>query len=196
MLLQTVTWTILLSVVLHGISAPPLAARYGASIAKAGNSRRRHRQVSLGSGCRTLRDAVTSEASRHAKRHELPLVSRRQACCLLGQSQPNRPVRRLHPSREARPDAGVARMNGPLPRCQPPIAGMRDRRSPHHFRHVSHGLDALGDQPGDACGSKVGDSVASNGEEGRRITFGRLSDLQTPSAASSRPDRIAFTNAW
>ena len=36
MLLQTVTWTILLSVVLHGISAPPLAARYGASIAKAG----------------------------------------------------------------------------------------------------------------------------------------------------------------
>ena len=37
MLLQTVTWTILLSVVLHGISAPPLAARYGASIAKAGD---------------------------------------------------------------------------------------------------------------------------------------------------------------
>ena len=36
MLLQTVTWTILLSVLLHGISAPPLAARYGASIAKAG----------------------------------------------------------------------------------------------------------------------------------------------------------------
>ena len=28
-LLQTVTWTILLSVVLHGISASPLAARYG-----------------------------------------------------------------------------------------------------------------------------------------------------------------------
>jgi NhaP-type Na+/H+ or K+/H+ antiporter len=37
MLLQTVTWTILLSVVLHGISASPLAARYGASIAKAGD---------------------------------------------------------------------------------------------------------------------------------------------------------------
>lgn len=37
MLLETVTWTILLSVVLHGISASPLAARYGASIAKAGN---------------------------------------------------------------------------------------------------------------------------------------------------------------
>jgi NhaP-type Na+/H+ or K+/H+ antiporter len=36
MLLETITWTILLSVVLHGISAPPLAARYGASIAKAG----------------------------------------------------------------------------------------------------------------------------------------------------------------
>ena len=36
MLVQTVTWTILLSVVLHGISAPPLAARYGASIGKAG----------------------------------------------------------------------------------------------------------------------------------------------------------------
>jgi NhaP-type Na+/H+ or K+/H+ antiporter len=37
MLVQTATWTILLSVVLHGISAPPLAARYGASIAKAGS---------------------------------------------------------------------------------------------------------------------------------------------------------------
>jgi NhaP-type Na+/H+ or K+/H+ antiporter len=36
MLLETVTWTILLSVVLHGISASPLAARYGASIAEAG----------------------------------------------------------------------------------------------------------------------------------------------------------------
>ena len=36
-LLQTVTWTILLSVILHGMSASPLAARYGASIAKAGD---------------------------------------------------------------------------------------------------------------------------------------------------------------
>jgi NhaP-type Na+/H+ or K+/H+ antiporter len=36
MLVQTATWTILLSVVLHGVSASPLAARYGASIAKAG----------------------------------------------------------------------------------------------------------------------------------------------------------------
>jgi NhaP-type Na+/H+ or K+/H+ antiporter len=35
-LVETATWTILLSVVLHGISASPLAARYGASIAKAG----------------------------------------------------------------------------------------------------------------------------------------------------------------
>jgi NhaP-type Na+/H+ or K+/H+ antiporter len=37
MLLQTVTWTILLSVLLHGISASPVAARYGASIAEAGD---------------------------------------------------------------------------------------------------------------------------------------------------------------
>jgi NhaP-type Na+/H+ or K+/H+ antiporter len=36
MLLETATWTILFSVVLHGVSASPLAARYGASIAKAG----------------------------------------------------------------------------------------------------------------------------------------------------------------
>jgi len=36
MLVQTATWTILLSVVLHGVSATPLAARYGASIAEAG----------------------------------------------------------------------------------------------------------------------------------------------------------------
>jgi NhaP-type Na+/H+ or K+/H+ antiporter len=35
MLVETITWTILLSVALHGISASPLAARYGASIAKA-----------------------------------------------------------------------------------------------------------------------------------------------------------------
>ncbi len=37
MLAQTATWTILLSVVLHGITASPLAAIYGASIARAGN---------------------------------------------------------------------------------------------------------------------------------------------------------------
>jgi sodium/hydrogen antiporter len=37
MLLDTIAWTILLSVVLHGLSAPPLAARYGASIAHAGD---------------------------------------------------------------------------------------------------------------------------------------------------------------
>lgn len=35
LLLQTITWTILLSVLLHGISASPLAARYGAAIAAA-----------------------------------------------------------------------------------------------------------------------------------------------------------------
>jgi sodium/hydrogen antiporter len=37
MLVQTITWTILLSVVLHGISAPPLTTRYGAAIGKAGD---------------------------------------------------------------------------------------------------------------------------------------------------------------
>jgi NhaP-type Na+/H+ or K+/H+ antiporter len=36
MLLQTVTWTVLLSVVLHGISAAPLATRYGGYVAKLG----------------------------------------------------------------------------------------------------------------------------------------------------------------
>jgi sodium/hydrogen antiporter len=36
-LVATATWTILLSVVLHGISASPLAARYGASIGRAGD---------------------------------------------------------------------------------------------------------------------------------------------------------------
>jgi NhaP-type Na+/H+ or K+/H+ antiporter len=36
LLVQTATWTILLSVLLHGVSASPLAARYGALIAKAG----------------------------------------------------------------------------------------------------------------------------------------------------------------
>jgi NhaP-type Na+/H+ or K+/H+ antiporter len=37
MLVQTITWTILLSVVLHGMSAPSLATRYGAAIGKAGD---------------------------------------------------------------------------------------------------------------------------------------------------------------
>jgi len=36
-LVQTATWTILLSVLLHGVTASPLAARYGAAIAKAGD---------------------------------------------------------------------------------------------------------------------------------------------------------------
>ena len=35
--MRTATWTVLLSVVLHGLSASPLAARYGASMAKAGD---------------------------------------------------------------------------------------------------------------------------------------------------------------
>ncbi len=37
-LIEAATWTILLSVVLHGISASPLAARYGTLIAKAGDT--------------------------------------------------------------------------------------------------------------------------------------------------------------
>jgi sodium/hydrogen antiporter len=37
MLVEAATWTILLSVVLHGITASPLAARYGALITKAGD---------------------------------------------------------------------------------------------------------------------------------------------------------------
>jgi NhaP-type Na+/H+ or K+/H+ antiporter len=37
MLLQTVTWTVLLSVVLHGISASPLVARYGSYVASLGD---------------------------------------------------------------------------------------------------------------------------------------------------------------
>ncbi len=36
-LVQTATWTILISVVLHGVSASPLAARYGDLIARAGS---------------------------------------------------------------------------------------------------------------------------------------------------------------
>ncbi len=37
LLLQTATWTILLSVVLHGISASPLVARYGSYVASLGD---------------------------------------------------------------------------------------------------------------------------------------------------------------
>lgn len=38
MLIQTATWTIALSVLLHGITASPLATRYGAAIAKLGDA--------------------------------------------------------------------------------------------------------------------------------------------------------------
>ncbi len=38
LLVQTATWTILFSVVLHGLSAAPLAARYGAAIGRAGKA--------------------------------------------------------------------------------------------------------------------------------------------------------------
>ena len=65
MLLQTVTWTILLSVVLHGISASPLAARYGASISKAGDIPEKAPQVSLRSGSGNLRDATAAKSSTH-----------------------------------------------------------------------------------------------------------------------------------
>ena len=37
MLVQTITWTILLSVVLHGMSAAPLANSYGTSIGTSGH---------------------------------------------------------------------------------------------------------------------------------------------------------------
>jgi NhaP-type Na+/H+ or K+/H+ antiporter len=37
-LVETATWTILLSVLLHGLSASPLASRYGAAIARAGGA--------------------------------------------------------------------------------------------------------------------------------------------------------------
>ncbi len=36
-LVETATWTILFSVLLHGVSATPLARRYGAAIAAAGD---------------------------------------------------------------------------------------------------------------------------------------------------------------
>ena len=75
MLLQTVTWTILLSVLLHGISAPPLAARYGASIAKAGDIPEKAPAVSLGSGSTTSPDVITANRSGSDKRPEFSLVS-------------------------------------------------------------------------------------------------------------------------
>ena len=63
MLLQTVTWTILLSVVLHGISASPLAARYGASIAAAGDIPEKQPSREPPSGSTTLPDATARTRS-------------------------------------------------------------------------------------------------------------------------------------
>jgi sodium/hydrogen antiporter len=67
LLLQTITWTILLSVVLHGISAVPLAARYGAAIATAGDmpEKQPSREPSI-----RLRDLAGRH--RHARPADLP----------------------------------------------------------------------------------------------------------------------------
>ena len=79
LLAQTATWTVLLSVVLHGLSASPLAARYGASMA-----RRAHPGAvpagEPGSACATWRAAIASRAAgprRVMSRHSpgLPLLA-------------------------------------------------------------------------------------------------------------------------
>jgi sodium/hydrogen antiporter len=65
LLVQTATWTILLSVILHGITASPLAARYGASIKKAGNI---PEKAPAGEPQIRLRDT----AARHNPAHDAP----------------------------------------------------------------------------------------------------------------------------
>ena len=79
MLLETATWTILLSVVLHGISASPLAARYGASIAKAGKI---PEKAPAGEPRIRLHDLAgrhgLGQQQEHEIRPELPPVSRQQ----------------------------------------------------------------------------------------------------------------------
>jgi NhaP-type Na+/H+ or K+/H+ antiporter len=72
LLLQTVTWTILLSVLLHGISASPLAARYGAAITTAGDipEKQPSREPSI-----RLRDL----AGRHRHAHPTDLAARPRA---------------------------------------------------------------------------------------------------------------------
>ena len=79
MLLETATWTILLSVVLHGISASPLAARYGASIAKAGQI---PEKAPAGEPRIRLHDLAGRHGhgrqQEHEIRDELPPVSRQQ----------------------------------------------------------------------------------------------------------------------
>ena len=79
MLLETATWTILLSVVLHGISASPLAARYGASIAKAGKI---PEKAPAGEPRIRLHDLAGRHGhgrqQEHEIRDELPPVSRQQ----------------------------------------------------------------------------------------------------------------------
>lgn len=79
MLLETATWTILLSVVLHGISASPLAARYGTSIAKAGKI---PEKAPAGEPRIRLHDLAgrhgLGRQQEHEIRDELPPVSRQQ----------------------------------------------------------------------------------------------------------------------
>ena len=74
LLVQTATWTILLSVVLHGLSALPLAATgTGAWIGRAGKipEKAPSPPVSRESGCATLPDAMaTKGSSRNTRRPE------------------------------------------------------------------------------------------------------------------------------
>ena len=58
MLLQTVSWTILLSVVLHGLRPRRWLPGTGRRSPRRARSRRRRRQLSLGSGCMTSPDAT------------------------------------------------------------------------------------------------------------------------------------------
>ena len=73
-LVQTATWTVLLSVVLHGLSASPLAARYGASMAKAGDIPELVPAAEPRIACATWRAAIASPSSRPAPCHEPSLA--------------------------------------------------------------------------------------------------------------------------
>ena len=170
MLVQTVTWTILLSVVLHGISAPPLAARYGTSIEKAGKIPEKARPVSPGSGFTTLRDVMASEDRRHEKRPRLPLVSP-QAWGPLEQSQRQRLGCRslllnqpavdgvlrwrvevycaIEPSRQAGASADEPRTGMPLAMDRPEFPEAPDSPGAIHIRRLRVGGEA---RPGAVTG--------------------------------------------
>ena len=117
MLVQTITWTILLSVVLHGMSAPPLAKRYGAALGKAGDIPEK---------------AAASEPQIHELGADRPLPTASR-CPTTGRPCRVRPAANAAHSRPRRylPRLGHGTV---IVRCEPVTVGVQGVQPPHISR--------------------------------------------------------------